>query len=192
MTNGNIAIKSGSSLTLGFIEHTVKANASDTKGIDKEFNFNSGNLDLEGSLTLSGSGVVGLYLGEGKASIGKVSDKAKLTITDEATLKTDLTSAKTLASKVKTEVAANSTLDLGAATLDLTDTDGLKLGTSADTATNQIKLADANSKVKADEIVIGKSLAATLEADTVTVSSTSALNLTSNIIANEKLSLIHI
>ena len=174
MTNGNIAIKSGSSLTLGFIEHTVKANASDTKGIDKEFNFNSGNLDLEGSLTLSGSGVVGLYLGEGKASIGKVSDDAALTINNKATLKTDLDSAKTLASKVQTEVAANSTLDLGSSTLDLTDTGGLKLGTSADTATKQIKLAAATSAVKANEIILGADLTGKLVGNTLKVTAANA------------------
>ena len=162
MTGGKLTVKSGDVVNFAFADAI-------TDNSLKKFGISGGVLDLEGKVTLSGSGVVSLDLGTEKASIGKTSTDSAFVISGGATLKTDLASAKTLASKANTEVAGNSTLDLGASTLDLTDTNGLKLAGTADTATNQIKLTDGTSAVKANEIILGEDLTGKLVGNTLKV-----------------------
>ena len=178
MTGGKLTVKSGDVVNFAFADAI-------TDNSLKKFGITGGVLDLEGKVTLSGSGVVALDLGTDKASIGKTSAESAFVISGGATLKTDLASAKTLASKAKTEVAQNSTLDLGASTLDLTDTNGLKLDANAATATSTIKLTDGTSAVKANEIILGADLTGKLVADTLTIKSgnATALNLTNAVLS---------
>ena len=163
MTGGKLTVKSGDVVNFAFADAI-------TDNSLKKFGITGGVLDLEGKVTLSGSGVVSLDLGTEKASIGATSNDSAFVISGGSTLKTDLASAKTLASKANTEVAENSTLDLGASTLDLTAPDGLKLSdSSAATATSTIKLADDTSAVKANEIILGDDLTGNLVGNTITV-----------------------
>ena len=159
--------------------------AAEKFNAEKEFILKEGTLALGTDLAFTGEGAVKFAEGfdtDGKLEVDgskgiKVSDKASIVATDEA-------QAKKIAALVPVTIGAAGVLDVGGK-LDLTAPEGLNLDANASKGT--IGLANATSKVKADEIVIGKSLAATLEANTVKASSESALALTSTIIANKKL-----
>ena len=155
MSDGSIAIASGSSLTIGFTEHLIKKTANDTVGLEKKFDINSGTIDAKGNITVTGAGSVSVKDGVVLTG-GKTGEEATFSFSGDGTKNPTLTTSTTQLDKIDDVTK----LHLKNATLELTDTDQITLGATNPSLTlagaaglNQIH-ADTDITVKANNVLI--------------------------------------
>ncbi len=155
MSDGSIAIASGSSLTIGFTEHLIKKTANDTVGLEKKFDINSGTIDAKGNITVTGKGT--LFVNDGVTLTGgKPSEEATFSFSGDGTKNPTLKTSTTQLDKIDDVTKVH----LKYATLELTDSEQITLGATNPSLTlagadglNQIH-ADTEITVKANNVLI--------------------------------------
>ncbi len=184
MTDGTLSITSGSSLAIGFTEHTIKKDANDTIGLEKKFDINSGTIDAKGNITVTGAGTVSVKDGVVLTG-GKKGEEATFSFSGDGTKNPTLTTSTTQLDKIDDVTK----LHLKNATLELTDTEQITLGATNPSLTlaqaaglNQIH-ADTALTIKANNVLVDGAVAQgsvlTLNAENLTLAGTAASTVSS-------------